>query len=472
MKPYFIISAIICLLSACKTTQIKPDTELAQIPVSFENYTDTLNIVNRSWPEYFSDITLTNLINQALQNNPDLTIAQQKIEMARAELTFRKGMQLPTLDALGWAGQARTGEYSVNWAGNEGGQFLTGDALRPTYNDYYLGFQSSWEADLWGKLKNRKKAAISRFYASSEGRNWVLSNLIAELASTYYNLLSLDENQLIIKETIALQENALSTVKSQKEAGKANQLAVQQFETQLLSLRGLEKETIQQITEAEYRINLLMGQFPQKIKRDRSSFNDLSEMKIAPGLPQQLLINRSDIRQAELELLATKADVKAARAAFYPSIGLSARFGYNAFQMQYLFRNPQSIAYDIFGNITAPILNRSSIKAEFQYSNAAQIEALFLYQKTLLAAYSEVSLELKNIENLQAIYDLKVQEVNVLSKSIETSSELFKTGRATYLEVLITQQNALQSRLELIDSKENLYYAKVNLYKVLGGGWK
>lgn len=476
MKPHFnkwtAISVFIFLLSACKTAYILPDTELKELPNNFDSFTDTLSIVNRSWHEYFSDSTLADLINQALTDNPDLAIAHQRIEMVRAQVTFRKGMQLPSVDALAWGGQARTGEYSVNWAGNEGGQFLTGDPLRPTYNDYYLGFQSSWEVDLWGKLKNRKKAALSRFYASAEGRNWVVSNLVADLANTYYELLSLDENLEIIKETIVLQESALSTVKSQKEAGKANQLAVQQFETQLLSLRVLEKETVQEIIEAEYLLNLLIGQFPQTIKRKRSSFHDSVHIKLEPGLPQQLLIYRPDIRQAELELLATKADVKAARAAFYPSIGLTAGFGYNAFKTQFLFKNPASIAYDIFGNITAPLLNRSSIKAEFQYSSAAQIEALYIYQKTLLEAYSEVSLELKNIQNLQEMYDLKSQEVNVSSTSVETSTELFRTGRATYLEVLITQQNTVQSRLELIDIKEQLYYAKVNLYKALGGGWR
>ena len=169
---------------------------------------------------------------------------------------------------------------------------------------------------------------------------------------------------------------------------------------------------------------------------------------------------------------SVQADVKAARAAFYPSLGITAGFGYNAFKPQFLFRSPESIAYNVFGDLTAPLFNRSAIKAEFNFNKANQVEAFYNYQKTLLEAYSEVSLEIRNIRNLQERYELKSNEVDVLTSSIETSSDLFKTGRASYLEVLITQQNTLQSRLELIDVREQLYYSKVKLYKALGGGWR
>ena len=466
------IGLSILLLSACKTISIPSDKPLKQMPTTFEDLADTTNIANQSWKEYFADTTLIRLIEQALTGNPDLAIAQQRIEMARADVTFSKGLLLPIVDVAGFAGQARTGEFSVNWAGNEGGQFLSGDPLRPTYTDYYIGLQSSWEADVWGKLKNRKKAAVSRFYASAEGRNWVVSNLVSDVALAYYELLSLDENLEIIRETILLQEDALEVVQAQKEAGKANKLAVEQFETQLLSLKGLQKETVQEITEVEYRLNLLLGQYPVSIQRSINAFEDSVIVSLLPGVSSHLAVNRPDIRQAELELMATKADVKAARVAFYPSLGITAGIGYNAFQPQFLFRSPESIAYNVFGNLTAPLFNRSAIKAEFNFSKANQVEAFYNYQKTLLEAYSEVSLEIRNIRNLQERYELKSSEVDVLTSSIETSSDLFRTGRASYLEVLITQQNALQSRLELIDVREQLYYSKIKLYKALGGGWR
>ncbi len=476
MKPYFdkwiTMSLCVVVLSGCQSIDITSNTSLIEMPGVYEDSTDTTNIANLSWETYFADPTLIRLIDQALAGNPDLSITHQRIEMARSGVTFAKGMLFPVVDAIGFSGQARTAEYSVNWAGNEGGQFLSGDPLRPTYTDYYLGLQSSWEADIWGKLKNRKRAAQSRFYATIEGQNWVLSNLVSDVALAYYELLSLDENLEIISETITLQENALEVVKAQKQAGKANKLAVEQFETRLLNLRGLQKATLQEIAEVEYRLNLLMGKYPQSIQRSSIAFEDTVILNVLPGTSSQLAVNRPDIRQAELELIASKADVKAARAAFYPTLGITAGIGYNAFQPQFLFRSPESIAYNIFGNIAAPLINRNAIKAEFNFSKASQAEAFYNYQKTLLGAYTEVSLEIRNIRNLQDRFVLKSNEVDVLTSSIETSSDLFRTGRASYLEVLITQQNALQAQLELIDIREQLYYSKIKLYKSLGGGWR
>lgn len=476
MKPYFnqwiIMPLCVVLLSACQSITIPSNSSLNEMPSSFGDLTDTTNIANLSWRDYFADTTLIRLVDQALIGNPDLSITHQRIEMARSDVTFSRGMLLPVVDAIGFSGQARTAEYSVNWAGNEGGQFLSGDPLSPAYSDYFLGLQSSWEADIWGKLKNRKRAAQSRFYASIEGQNWVISNLVSDVALAYYELLSLDENLEIIRETITLQENALEVVMAQKQAGKANKLAVEQFETRLLNLKGLQKETLQEIAEVEYRLNLLMGNYPGTIQRSSTAFEDSVALSILPGISTHLAVNRPDLRQAELELIASKADVKAARAAFFPTLGITAGIGYNAFQPQFLFRSPESIAYNIFGNIAAPLINRNAIKAEFNFNKASQAEAFYNYQKTLLEAYTEVSLEIRNIRNLQERFELKSNEVNVLTSSIGTSSELFKTGRASYLEVLITQQNALQAQLELIDIREQLYYSKVKLYKALGGGWR
>ena len=456
----------------CSAITLPQDLPLAEMPEQFIPTTDTTNIANLSWKDYFADTILIQLVDQALSGNPDLQIAQQRIAMARAEVSFNKGMLLPFVDIAGSAGQARTAEYSVNWAGNEGGQFLSGDPLQPTYTDYYIGLQSTWEADIWGKLKNRKKAAISRFYASTEGRNWVISNLVADVALAYYEMLSLDENLEIIRETIALQENALEVVRAQKEAGKANKLAVEQFEAQLLSLQGLATETQQEIAAVEFRLNLLIGRYPGPIPRSGSAFRDTVQVAMLPGSTAQLAVNRPDIRSAELELKAAKADVRAARAAFYPSLGLTAGVGYNAFQPQFLFRSPESVAFNIFGNIAAPLLNRSALKAAFQLSTADQIEAFYNYQMTLLTAYSEVALELNNIQRLRERFQLKSNEAMVLTSSVETSTDLFRTGRANYLEVLVAQQNSLQSRLELIDVREEMYYSKIKLFKALGGGWR
>eukprot|EP01136_Pigoraptor_vietnamica_P023581 Opistho-1_new@75824 len=189
------------------------------------------------------------------------------------------------------------------------------------------------------------------------------------------------------------------------------------------------------------------------------------------GVPTQLLRNRPDVKKAEYELLAAKADVEAARLAFYPSLNINATLGFQTFNPAYVIA-PQSLAYNVLGGLSAPIINRKGLIADFGVTSAVQIEALYNYQKSIIGAYTEVYNEMSNIKNLSLIQDLKSKEVNVLTESIITSTDLFKTGRATYLEVLLTQANALQARIELINVKKRQYDAVVNIYKALGGGWR
>jgi len=234
----------------------------------------------------------------------------------------------------------------------------------------------------------------------------------------------------------------------------------------------MEVDVLQMITELENMINSLLGRFPQPINRDQTTFASAVPFQVMEGIPSDLLRNRPDIKQAEFELMASKADVKAARALFYPSFTITGGTGFQAYKTSLLFTSPQSFVFGLFGSLASPLINRSAIKAEFIAANANQLEALYSYQKSIFIGYQEVSNELSNIKNLQQKYSFKFEEVNVLTESIETSSELFRTGRATYLEIILTQQNVLQARLELVDVKKRQLNSTINLYKALGGGWQ
>jgi multidrug efflux system outer membrane protein len=326
--------------------------------------------------------------------------------------------------------------------------------------------------DVWGKLRNSRKAAFAKYLSTVEGKNFVITNLIAEIANSYYELLALDNQLDIIRETIKLQKDGLEIVKIQKQASAVTELAVKQFEAQVLNSQSMEFEILQKITENENRINFLLGRFPQPIVRDKATFTGPIPMQIKTGIPSQLLKNRPDIKQAELELVATKCDVKAAQAEFYPSLSITGLVGFQAFKPSYLFTTPQSLAYSLIGDLAAPLINRSAIKAEFNKAKAYQIEAMYEYQKAILDGYTEVSNELSNINNLERSYNLKSQQVEVLTKSIDIANDLFKSARANYLEVLMTQRDALESKLELVETKKEQYNAVTNVYKALGGGWK
>jgi len=475
MKNYIYITFIILLtayLTGCLPTQTIQHTSNKTAPGSYTLGSDSTNIATISWKEYFSDKNLISLIDTALVNNFDAMIALQRIEMARAGVQFSKGALLPTVEAGGRSAIWRYGIYTQEGAGNSTTPIYDGRIIPTNLPDYLVGFQTAWEADITGRLRNRKKAAIARYMSSLEGKNWLVTNLVADIVFTYYELQALDNQLEIIRENITLQENAVAVVSILKQAGETNELAVKQFTAQLLNTKSLEVEIAQQITEVENRINFLLGRYPQPIIRDRTTFNQPITSQIQTGVPSDLLRNRPDIKQAELELMATKADVKAAKAAFYPSLNITGSIGFQAFKPELLFTTPQSFVFTLAGGLYAPLINRSAIKAQFNAANATQIEALYNYQRSILNGYVEVYNELYNINNLQKISLLKNEEVNVLSLSIETSNELFRTGRATYLEVLLTQQTALNVRLDFIDVRKRQLLSNVNIYKALGGGWR
>ena len=284
--------------------------------------------------------------------------------------------------------------------------------------------------------------------------------------------MSLDNQLSIIEQTIAIQKNALEIVKVQKEAAVVTDLAVKQFEAQVFNSQALSSGIQQKIAESENKINFLLARYPQKIERDKSSFISLSPKFMQVGIPSDLLKNRPDIKQAELELFATKCDVEAAKAEFYPSLNINGGMGFQAFKASYLFMTPQSLMYSLAGDLMMPVINKAGIRAAFNNANAIQMEALYNYQKSILNGYVEVTNELSNIQNLEKAYQLKSQEVNALNSSVDLSNELFRSARANYLEVLMAQRDALAAKLELVESKKNQLMSITNMYKVLGGGWK
>lgn len=472
LKYFGLCILLITGLSSCKTLDTNLVINEKPIPEYYKNASDTVSIAKINWKEYFNDPLLVGLIDTALLNNPDMSISLQKIEIARAGVKAAKGSLLPQLNAGINGGLRRFGRYTMDGAGNITTEMTPGKMIPVNLPDMFIGFQSSWEIDLWGKLKSKHKSAMTQFLASTEGARAVSSGLISDIAISYYELLALDHELEIIRQTIQRQQDALEIVKLQKETGRTNELAVQQFQAQLLNTRSAEKELLQQITEFENHINFLSGRFPQKIERRKEVlFNEIPK-EIQTGLPAQLLENRPDIREAELQVRASKFDLKAAKAAFLPGMNLTAGLGFQAFKPEYLFMTPASLTYTALGGLIAPLVNLNALKANFSFAKANQLVAMHLYQKRILNGYVEVVNLLSAIQNLQNMGMLKEEQNTVLNSSVDMSTELFRTGRASYLEVLLAQQNSLQAKLELINVNKRQHIAAVHIYKALGGGWQ
>lgn len=467
------IAFVICVaVASCKIPALTQVNENRSTPSTYGNTGDTNNIASIQWRSFFTDKYLVDLIDTALKNNQELNITFQEIEIARNEVRIRQQPLSPVVGIRGAAGVEKVGRYTSQGAGDATTDIKPGIETPEALTDFTAAAYASWELDIWKKLRNAKKAAISRYLSTVEGRNFVITDLVAEVANSYYELLSLDGQLEIVRQNIALQKNALEIVKIQKEAAKVTELAVQKFQAEVLGSQGLEFELLQRTRETENRINFLLARFPQPISRETGNFLNTVPPTISSGTPAQLLANRPDIRRAELDLAAAKLDVKVARAEFYPSIGLSAAFGFQSFRPSYLLTFPESLLYSLAGDLAAPLVNRNGIKAEYNSASARQIQALQNYQRSILNAYMEVSTQLSNIDNLGKKYDLKTQQVNALTRSIEISNMLFTSARADYLEVLMTQRDALDSRLELVETKKDQLNAVVNVYRNLGGGWK
>jgi len=463
---------LLLITSSCnsqfKTIIVKDKT----LPSSFKASNDSLNIATINWKTYFADSILAQLIDTALIHNLDLQIALQKIEISRSGVRLAKGAMLPQVGLNLGGGVRRFGLYTMDGAGNISTQITPGQIVPINLPDMYIGLQASWEIDIWGKLKNKRKAEISTYLSSIEGTNFVISNLVAEVAITYYELLALDNELALLQKTILRQQEAVEIVTTQKEVGRANALAVQQFSANLLNSKILEKETLRQIVNFENKINFLLGRFPQSFDRKKEELLNEPAQIFSAGIPSQLLKNRPDIRKAEFLVQASNFDLKFAKAAFYPNLNITAGLGFQAFRPEFLFNVPSSIAYTALGNMVAPLINRNALKAHFDRAKATQLTAVYEYQKSILNGFVEVSNELANVNNLKEMNVLKKQQSALLIQSVETSNQLFMVGKASYLEVLITQQSSLQTEIELINNTKNQRISGVNIYKALGGGWK
>lgn len=466
------IACLSVAISACKSLNIVNKAENKNVPANFNEMQDTTNVAKLNWKEFFKDPYLIALIDTALKNNQELNITIQEMQVARNEVKARKGEYLPFVGLQGGAAADKTARYTNIGAMEANTQIAPGKEMPEPLTNLLLAARASWEVDIWGKLHNAKRAAFNRYLSSVEGKNFMVTNLIAEIANAYYELLSLDNQLDIINQNIQIQNDALRIVKLQKEAAKVTELAVRRFEAQVLHTQSIKFDIAQKITETENKLNFLAGRFPQTIARQSQEFSSLLPPTITAGLPSQLLGNRPDILQAEMNLKAAKLDVKVAKARFYPSLTINAGLGLQAFNASYFVKAPQSLLYSVAGDLMAPLINRNAIRAAYSSANAKQIQAVYEYERTILNAYIEVANQLANINNLGKSYELKAQQVKALSESIAISNNLFRSARADYMEVLLTQRDALESKFELIETKKQQMNATVNIYRALGGGWQ
>jgi len=437
-----------------------------EVPESYQGAPDDRTTALVDWRFFFRDPHLEGLIEEALRSNQELNLAVQESFLARFEAGARRGEILPRVGVGVGAGVERVGGTTSQGQSDE----MAG--LDENLQSYSFGLLVSWEIDIWNRLRNLADAAVNRYLATVEGRRFMVTRLVAEIASLYYELMALDQQLAVVEHTVELQERALDAVRAQWEAARTTSLAVNRFEAELLEFQSRRFELRQRVVETENRINFLVGRFPRPVERSSDQLMQMEPRTVYAGVPSHLLLNRPDVRAAELELAAAQLDVEAARARYFPALSIEAGVGYGATDILRLVETPGSVFFELFGNLTAPLLNRASITAGYFGADARRRQAVIHYERAILTAYIEVVNGLSRVENLAASYELTERRVQRLSESIAISNRLFNSAHADYLEVLTARRDSLNAQLGLIETKQRQMTAAVRLYQALGGGWR
>lgn len=462
---YIIIPVALISLQSCFVAK---DYERPQAEVINEQYfrtdqisQDSLSLASISWKEIFTDEKLAKHIESALSNNLDIRIALQNIEAANAYMKQGKAGYFPTIGA----NAAYT--HSTQSLNTQFGQII---GERQFLNQYELSANLSWEADIWGKIRSNERASTASYLQTVSAHQAVKSNLVAAVASTYYQLLAFDEQKRITEETIANRTESLETIKLLKDAGNVTEVAVQQTEAQLLNAQSLLLDIDNNIKLLENSFSILLGENPNKVERG-SLENQKINQELTVGVPMQLLANRPDVMAAEYGLVNAFELTNVARSNFYPSLRLTANGGVQGIEIDKLF-DAQSLFGSVVASLTQPIWNQRQIKTQYEVSKAQQEIAVLNYKNSILNASREVSDALYTYQTNDEKIQLKQKELEAYQKAITYSEELMTYGMANYLEVLTARENALNAQLSVVNTEFGRLNAMVQLYRALGGGWR
>ena len=436
------------------------------VPVAFRDAqtTDTVSVATLGLKEFISEPDIQKLIDTALVKNYDLQLAVKNIEAS--ELLFKQSRlgNLPVINLQVTANSSRPSDNSLN--GLSASQFLKTSHIE----DYNANLGLSWEADIWGKIRSQKQAALATYLQTAEVKKAVQTRIIANVAQGYYQLLMMDAQLAIAKKNLALNDSTLNIIHMQFDAGQVTSLAIQQAEAQQLVAAQLIPQLEQNITLQENALRILTGQLPGAVERLSSLEKTKVPVHLSAGLPSAMVSRRPDVKSAELSLAVANAKVGVSKASLYPSLSITASGGLNAFKASNWFNVPASLFGVVGGGITQPIFQRKQLKTQYELAKIDREKVVIQFRQSVLNAVGEVSDELVKIEKLKSQYDISAKRVGTLQQAVKNANLLFKNGMATYLEVITAQSNSLQSELELASIKTAQLSASIELYRSLGGG--
>ena len=466
----FFAILVLLLFSACRVGQVYKTPALV-LPERFEtavphNTTDTVGIAGLPYHRFFNDPALLALIDSAVTGNFDLQLAIKKMEYAEQTLKQAKLGNLPTASLQVGANINRPSNNSLN--GLSTSQFLGSGHIE----DYSASLNLSWEADIWGKIRSRKEAALASYLQTQEAMKTVRTQLVSDVAQGFYNLLMLDEQLAVTRRSLVLYDSTLYMTRLQKAAGQVTALAVEQTESQRQAAALSVPQLEQRIALQENALRILCGKLPGAIER-RLQLNTFSiDTALATGIPAEMVRRRPDIREAELALVAANAQANVAQASMYPSLTITAQGGVDAFKASKWFSIPGSLFGTAAGSIAQPLFQQRQLKTQFEQAKIQRDQFAIQFRQTVLNAVGDVSNALVKINKLLVQERLNTERIDTLQTAVRNARLLFSSGMANYLEVITAQSNALQAELNQADIKRQELSAAVDLYRSLGGGWE
>lgn len=460
---YILMVIAVTLLSACVTKKYeRPKTLSTDNLYRDQTSTDSTTIANMPWQTVFKDQKLNALIQKGLDQNLNLKNAIENIVQSRATLRQTKLGYYPTLDFDANATRNKQSKAALN--------FPPGININTLTTTYKMGFSTSWEADIWGKLSSSKRAALATYLSTDAAKQAVQTQLISDIANNYFLLLSYDKQLEITQATLESRIKNVEVIKALKEGAIVTGASVVQSEANQHAAEVLIPDLKRSIRETENALNILLGQASGPIERGVLGDQVIPE-KIAIGLPAQLLENRPDVRQAEFNFRTAFETTNLARTYFYPSLTLTASGGLSTLQLKNFF--DQSIFYSIIGGLTQPIFNQGLNRERLTNAQSRQVQAFNTFQQSLLVAGQEVSNALYAYEMAVAKEDSREKQIEALEKAVDFTQQLLEYSSATnYTDVLTSEQNLLAAQLSGVNDNLQKLQAVVDLYRALGGGWK
>ena len=459
-KPYIIKSVLfVAIMTLMQSCFVAKDYEAPK--VSTENLfrtesTDTTSIASVSWDKLFTDTILQQHIKECLQNNLDLKIALQNIEAAEATFKQGKAGYLPSVTANA---SLTHQELSSN------SQF---GRLFSSLNQYELSAKLSWEADIWGKIRSTKRAALAQLLQSNAAKQAVQTELIATVSSLYFQLLAVDAQIKVVTKTLENRTASVEVIQALKKAGNVNEVAVKQTEAQKYATEIILKDLEFNRKVLENTFSQLLGKVSGTVNRSTFETQKI-EANVSAGLPVSVLSKRPDVVSAELNFRSSFEQTNVARSFFYPSLTLNATGGLQSLELKEWFSS-NSIFATVIAGLTQPVFAQRQNKTRLEVAKANQQKAYLQYEKAILTAGKEVSDALASYENETSKLAIRKNQLEALTQAANYSDELLQYGMVNYLEVLTAKDNALNTEINYIDNKYKQMNAVIQLYKALGGG--